>query len=48
MSVLPEETRPIVKQLAPEAFAAHSQQIHGTTTPPRSTELWTVDGLQRR
>jgi hypothetical protein len=39
MAILPEATRLIVKQLAPEAFAAHSQQIHGTTTPPRSTEL---------
>jgi hypothetical protein len=38
IAILPKEARPIVKQLAPEAFAAHSQQIHGTTTPPRSTE----------
>jgi hemerythrin-like domain-containing protein len=39
IATMPEETRLIVKQFAPQAFAAHSQQIHGTTTPPRSTEL---------
>ena len=39
IAILPEDTRLIVKQLAPQAFAVHSQQIHGTTAPPRSTEL---------
>jgi hemerythrin-like domain-containing protein len=39
IAILPKDTRLIVTQLAPQAFAAYSQQIHGTTTPPRSTEL---------
>jgi hypothetical protein len=37
---LPAEARPVVKQLAAEAFAAHAEEVHGTATPPRSTELW--------
>jgi iron-sulfur cluster repair protein YtfE (RIC family) len=28
-----------IRKLAMEAFAAHSELIHGTTTPPRSSEL---------
>jgi hemerythrin-like domain-containing protein len=37
---LPAEARPVVKQLAAQAFAAHSEKVHGTATPPRSAELW--------
>jgi len=33
------EARPIIRGLAAQAFADHSQRIHGTATPPRSTEL---------
>ncbi|MGL6235002.1 MAG: hemerythrin domain-containing protein [Segniliparus sp.] len=33
------DTSPAIKELAASAFAAHSQRVHGTATPPRSTEL---------
>ena len=36
---LPEEIRPALKSAAQQAFAAHSQAVHGTATPRRSTEL---------
>jgi iron-sulfur cluster repair protein YtfE (RIC family) len=36
---LPPEVRPVIGKLAADAFAAHSERIHGTATPPRSTEL---------
>ena len=36
---LPAEARPVVKQLAAQAFAEHSEEVHGTATPPRSAEL---------
>ncbi|HEY2502069.1 MAG TPA: hypothetical protein VGI68_11790, partial [Mycobacterium sp.] len=39
IATMPAETGRIIKQLAAPAFAAHSQRIHGTATPPRSTEL---------
>jgi hemerythrin-like domain-containing protein len=29
----------VIRQLAASTFAAHSQRVHGTATPPRSTEL---------
>jgi hemerythrin-like domain-containing protein len=36
---VPSTMRVLIRGLAREAFAAHSQLIHGTPTPPRSTEL---------
>jgi hemerythrin-like domain-containing protein len=36
---MPPEVRPVIGQLAADAFAAHSERIHGTPTPPRSTEI---------
>jgi len=36
---LPAETRTVIKQLAAPTFADHSQRVHGSATPPRSTEL---------
>jgi hemerythrin-like domain-containing protein len=36
---LPEEIRPALKPAAQQAFTAHSQAVHGTATPRRSTEL---------
>jgi hemerythrin-like domain-containing protein len=35
--VLPRGLPPALLELAPRAFAAHSERIHGTATPPRST-----------
>jgi hemerythrin-like domain-containing protein len=37
--ILPAETRTVIKQLAAPTFADHSQRVHGSATPPRSTEL---------
>ncbi|WP_329391119.1 hemerythrin domain-containing protein [Streptomyces sp. NBC_01716] len=34
---MPPEVRPVIEQAAGEAFRAHSQRVHGTTTPRRST-----------
>jgi hypothetical protein len=36
---LPAEAQPVIRQLATQAFVAHSQLVHGTTAPPRSTDL---------
>ena len=36
---MPADARPVMRQLAAQAFADHSLRVHGTTTPPRSTEL---------
>jgi hemerythrin-like domain-containing protein len=36
---MPADARPVIRQLAAQAFADHSTRVHGTTTPPRSTEL---------
>ncbi|GII28251.1 hemerythrin domain-containing protein [Planotetraspora mira] len=39
ISNMPPEARSVIGPLAAQAFAAHSELIHGTPTPPRSTEL---------
>lgn len=36
---LPADMRVGIKKLAESTFATHSQQIHGTATPPFSTDL---------
>lgn len=36
---VPPSMRGVIHSLAQEAFAAHSRAIHGTPTPPRSTEV---------
>jgi hemerythrin-like domain-containing protein len=36
---MPEVVRPVLKPMAAEAFANHSEAVYGTATPPRSTEL---------
>jgi Hemerythrin HHE cation binding domain len=36
---MPADARPGIRQLAAKTFAEHSQRVHGTATPPRSTEL---------
>jgi hemerythrin-like domain-containing protein len=35
----PADARPGIRQLAAKTFAEYSQRVHGTATPPRSTEL---------
>jgi hypothetical protein len=39
LAKMPPETRAAVRRLGPQAYAAHAERIHGTATPPRSTEL---------
>jgi hemerythrin-like domain-containing protein len=36
---MPAEVRPVIRQLAAQAFASYSERVHGTATPPRSNEL---------
>jgi hemerythrin-like domain-containing protein len=35
--VLPRTLPSAIKEMAPQAFALHSERVHGTATPPRST-----------
>jgi hemerythrin-like domain-containing protein len=39
LAAMPGNVRPVVAELAAQAFAEHSLAVHGTSTPPRSTEL---------
>jgi hemerythrin-like domain-containing protein len=36
---MPDEIGPIIRRTAAQAFATHAEKVHGTATPPRSTEL---------
>lgn len=36
---MPDEVRPVLGPLSEQAFAEHALAVHGTATPPRSTEL---------
>jgi hemerythrin-like domain-containing protein len=36
---LPEAMRAGAAEVAPQAYAAHCERVHGTPTPPRSTEV---------
>jgi hemerythrin-like domain-containing protein len=37
---MPPHAGTVIRQLAARNFAEHSQRVHGTTTPQRSSELW--------
>jgi hypothetical protein len=39
LDVVPPEMREILADLAPRAYAAHCERVHGTPAPPRSTEV---------
>ena len=39
LAAMPADVRPVITALAPQTFAEHSRAVHGTPTPPRSTEL---------
>ena len=39
IEVVPPEMRSVLAELAPKAYAAHCEAVHGTPTPPRSTEV---------
>ncbi|MFE9189502.1 hemerythrin domain-containing protein [Micromonospora sp. NPDC007208] len=35
VSHMPPEVRPVIEELAAQAFASYSERVHGTATPPR-------------
>jgi hypothetical protein len=37
--VVPPQMRAVLAELAPQAYAAHSERVHGTPAPPHSTEI---------
>ncbi len=39
IATMSADTGPVIRQSAAPAFTAHSQRVHRTATPPRSTEL---------
>ncbi len=39
LSVMPAESRPVIRKLAADAYAEHAQRIHGTQTPLHSTDV---------
>jgi hemerythrin-like domain-containing protein len=39
LDFMPPEAREALAEIAPKAYAAYSEGIHGTATPPRSTEV---------
>src|SRR5258705_4646820 len=39
IATMSADTGPVITQLAAPTFAAQSQRVHGTATPPRTTEL---------
>ncbi|GII57481.1 hypothetical protein Pth03_58700 [Planotetraspora thailandica] len=39
ISKMPEELSSVISAMAREAYAVHAERIHGTTNPPRSTDV---------
>ena len=39
IAAMAADARPVIRQLAAKTFADHSQRVHGTATPARSTAL---------
>jgi hemerythrin-like domain-containing protein len=39
ISTMPEELRPVIGKTALRAYEEHAARVHGTVTPPRSSEL---------
>jgi hypothetical protein len=39
VAAMPADVRAVIRQLAAKTFAEHSQRVHGTATPPRTTDL---------
>jgi hypothetical protein len=39
LDAVPPEMRAVFAELAPTAYAAHCERVHGTPAPPRSTEV---------
>ena len=37
VSEMPAEVRPVIRDLAPKAYAAYAEELYGTATPPRVT-----------
>jgi hypothetical protein len=34
---MPPEVRPVIRDLAPQAYAAYAEELYGTPAPPRVT-----------
>lgn len=39
LDIVPPEMRDVLAEMAPKAYAAHCEQVHGTPAPPRSSEV---------
>jgi iron-sulfur cluster repair protein YtfE (RIC family) len=39
VEIVPPELREVLADIGPQAYAAHSERVHGTPTPPRSTDI---------
>ena len=39
LEIVPPEMREVLAEIAPKAYAAHCEHVHGTPTPPRSSEV---------
>ena len=39
IATMPEQVRPVIREVAAQAFAEHSLRVHGTATPPRGGVL---------
>ena len=39
LAAMPADARPVISAMAARTFAEHSRAVHGTPTPPRSTDL---------
>jgi hemerythrin-like domain-containing protein len=48
LALMPPDARPLMMERASQAFASHSQRVHGTATPPRSKVGLRLDGQAER
>lgn len=39
LDAVPPEMRTVLADVAPQAYAAHAERVHGTPTPPRSNDV---------
>jgi hemerythrin-like domain-containing protein len=39
LHAVPEQMRTVLADVAPQAYAAHCERVHGTPTPPRATDV---------
>jgi len=41
LHAVPEQLRTVLAEVAPGAYAAHCERVHGTPAPPRATDVIT-------